>query len=292
VPPRPDRIASYLAKIPELGSFEERQLSIVQLGGTTNRNYRVTSPAGQFALRVPADDPVGFVNRSWEVQSARLAADAGIGAPLVYADEATGVMLTGWVEGVPLTAAGVLEDAALPSRVARLFKRLHGLDIVFPRRFDAFAIMEEYRRALAARGCGQVRWSDRVSAALDRARDELRRSAPPAVPSHCDPVPHNLLDDGERLILVDWEYAGMNDPGWDLAYFALEAELPHDAVDALVAAYGDPRVDAGRLRSYQLVAAALGVLWSTLRDPAGADPVMSEWASARLRTAESRAESR
>jgi thiamine kinase-like enzyme len=87
--------------------------------------------------------------------------------------------------------------------------------------------------------------------------------------------------------LVDWEYAGMNDPAWDLAYFALEAELAPDAVEAFVATYGDDRVAVERLRSYQLVAAALGVLWSDLRDPVGEDPVLAEWALARLHFAES-----
>ena len=46
---------------------------------------------------------------------------------------------------------------------------------------------------------------------------------PRALPQR--PVPGNLLDTGERVYVIDWEYSGMNDPVWDLADLSVEAGL-------------------------------------------------------------------
>jgi aminoglycoside phosphotransferase (APT) family kinase protein len=174
--PLRDDVAVYLSQIPDLERFDKGQLSIVELGGTTNRNFRVATPAGQFALRLPARDRAGFVNRGWEVRSARLAANAGIGAPLIYADAATGVMLTRWIEGVPLTAAAVRNDPALPRRVAALLKTLHQSKIRFPRpstRSRSFrTIGERWLSAEASRCAGRSSfpklWEGRATRFGDR----------------------------------------------------------------------------------------------------------------------------
>ena len=65
----------------------------------------------------------------------------------------------------------------------------------------------------------------------------------PRVPCHNDLLTANFLDDGGRLRLLDWEYAGMNDPHFDLANFASHHDLEPDAEVALLEAYGsgEPR---------------------------------------------------
>lgn len=280
-------IVGLLSRIPELARSAADGFSITELGGTSNRNFRIGTSVGQFALRIPLEDPAGFVNRAWEMEAAQFAASVGIGAPLVFADAETGIMLTRWVAGAaPLSAKSLRRDPESLGRAARLLGQLHSSHIVFPRRFDAFAIMDGYRHALHRRGQGGVPWSKQVSAALDRTRDVLLQSPLAEVPSHCDPVPHNFLDDGERMTLIDWEYAGMNDPAWDLAYLALESSFCYKQTEALLRDYGDELIGVGRLRSYQLVAACLGVLWSGLRTTAGEDRAMVGWAMSRLSSAE------
>ena len=282
-----EELLRILLAIPRIHRVNADQISVVELHGTTNRNFRIGTPLGQFALRLASFDGAGFVNRAWETETTRLAGEAGIGPALIYADPEKGIILTEWVDGSPLTASVVRQDSRVVERVAGALSTLHRSGLAFPRRFDACAILDRYQRSVSASGQAQPPWPPPVADALDRARRSLSDARYAAVPSHCDPVPHNFLDAGERMVLVDWEYAGMNDPAWDLAYFALESGLDRPGLETLLEAYDLGAVDAGRVRSYQLVAACMGVLWSKLRDPGGQDEAMSEWAAARLSAAQS-----
>ncbi len=282
-----DELLRILVAIPPFHRVGADRISIVELHGTTNRNFRIDTPLGRFALRLPSFDGAGFVNRAWETETARLAGQAGIGPVLIYADPETGTMVSEWVDGSPLTASTVRQDSRVVERVAGALAMLHRSGLSFPRHFHAFAIVNRYQRSVSASGQAACPWPAPVTDALDKVRRSLSDARYEEVPSHCDPVPHNFLDTGERIVLVDWEYAGMNDPAWDLAYFALESGLDRPGLETLLEAYDLGALDGGRVRSYQLVAACMGVLWSKLRDPGGQDEAMSEWAAARLLAAES-----
>ena len=107
----------------------------------------------------------------------------------------------------------------------------------------------------------------------------------PLVPSHCDPVPENILDNGTRLFLIDWEYAGMNDPAWDLAYLALEGGLGPDDESAMLAAYADPAVTTAS-RSTSCSPPLWALLWSVLQAGTAEARRFAEWGTRRLETAE------
>src|SRR4051812_15951049 len=78
---------------------------VTRLGGLSNTSYRVEGASGRFVLRLPAPDPDPFVDRANEIAAARIAADLGVGAPLVHA-EPDGVMVTAWIDGArPMSAA-------------------------------------------------------------------------------------------------------------------------------------------------------------------------------------------
>src|SRR5207253_941070 len=112
----------------------------------------------------------------------------------------------------------------------------------FPGRFDAFRVVEAYAATAAARGV-------RVPPAYPRAKDvadriEARRGRPPRRPCHNDLLNANFIDDGERLWIVDWEYAGMGDPYFDLGSFAVNHELDEGCEAELLDAYGCGDPDA------------------------------------------------
>ena len=87
-------------------------------------------------------------------------------------------------------------------------------------------------------------------------------------PCHCDPTGANLLDTGERVWLVDWEYSGMNDPAWDLAYLSVEADFDTALDGELLAAYFGRRPDAaetGRVEVYKALCELLSALWALIQ---------------------------
>ncbi len=93
------------------------------------------------------------------------------------------------------------------------------------------------------------------------------------MPCHNDLLAENLLDDGERVRIIDYEYAGNNDPCFELGNIWSEATLPAPLLDVLVTAYfGRPRpVQVARARLFGLVAKYGWTLWASIQD--GSSPL-------------------
>jgi aminoglycoside phosphotransferase (APT) family kinase protein len=254
--------------------------------GSSNRSYRFTNSAGAFVLRLPAIG-VPFVDRVREIEAVRLAYELKIGPELVYADE-RGLMVTRWLENAQvLHHLSVAGDRFGPvGRLGRSLQILHGSGRLLKGRYDPFQVIDEYTTQAHLAGAGQSVWSERVGGALDAARDASSRSSVRIVPSHCDLVPANCLDDGSRMFLVDWEYAAMCDPAWDLAYFSLEAGLgaPHEGF--LLASYADPQMTHGRVQVHKLLAAVLNLAWASLPAIGEKLPNLLAWRQERIAAAE------
>ena len=253
----------------------------------TASTFRTETGAGSFAVRLVRPDPAGFVDFDREAEATRIASDLGIGARFVAADRSAGAIVTEWVAGSePLSAEEVQNSAELRRQIAHTMRALHRSGASLTHRFDPVRIIEQYRTERLKRGLDARPWSKRVETALSWARTALERAPAAALPCHCDPVPANIVRAGDRIVLIDWEYAGMNDPAWDLAYFALECGLEERQIAELLQAYGDPLIGPARLWAHKLLVACMGVLWSGLRDGAGTDAALRDWSRARLATAE------
>ena len=203
-------------------------------GGITNHNLKVEVGGESFVLRVAGKD-TGLlgIDRRVELAATRRAADLGIGPEVVGFVEPDGWLVTRFVAGEtpPLER---MRSPELLRRVAEALRAFHGSPPI-PGTFDSFRVVEAYRETALARG-------GTVPAAYDRAHglarqiEALRKSAAPA-PCHNDLLNANFLDDGERLCIVDWEYAGMGDPFFDLANFSINHELGDEERRTLLEAY-------------------------------------------------------
>ena len=99
-------------------------------------------------------------------------------------------------------------------------------------------------------------------------REALDRNPAQLAPCHCDPLCENLLDSGERMWIVDWEYSGMNDPLWDLGDLSVEAGLTPAQDQELIRAYydGEPgESDFGRMIIYKAMCDLLWTLWGLIQ---------------------------
>jgi thiamine kinase-like enzyme len=271
-----------VSRIPLLRELEFRA---TRLGGLSNMNYRLDTQRGSFVLRVPHPDPGPFVNRSHEMEAAEIAARLGIGPELVYGD-GSGVLLTRWIDAAEVMGpAAYRADASAIARVAHAVSTLHRSGYRLQGRFDIAFILATYEED-CRHLTGRAPLRPFLASALEAALAALRRTQTLLVPSHCDLVPENCLDDGARMTLIDWEYAGMADPAWDLAYLAIEADFDPDQEAALLAAYGGTAVSEGRMQVVKMLAAAIGYLWAVSRSvrPGQAEP--PEWVSGRLAIAE------
>ena len=233
-------------------------------GGITNHNLKVEVDGGQFVLRVAGKD-TGLlgIDRSVELAATKAAAAAGIGPEVIAFVEPEGWLVTRFIAG-EIPPMERMREPVMLSRVARALRAIHdGAPI--PGAFDSFRVVETYRETALGRGGtlpAAFEWAHGVA-----GRIEAKRSADAAVPCHNDLLNANFLDDGVRLCIVDWEYAGMGDRFFDLANFSINHELDSAQSESLLAAYfGEAReADAQALELMRFMSDFREAMWGVVQ---------------------------
>jgi thiamine kinase-like enzyme len=210
-------------------------------GGLTNRILRVTTADGaHYVARLSKPGAALLsVDRDAEEHDSRAAAAAGV-APevvgrVVDGPSGTGVLVVRWVPARTWTAADLGDEAGV-GRLADACRRLHA-GPRFARDFDMFALQGRYLAVVRERGFRLPARYEEFLPAVEAIRGALAVRPVPTVPCHNDLLPANVLDDGERLWIVDYEYAGNGDPWFELGNAWSEASLPAELLEPLVTAY-------------------------------------------------------
>jgi thiamine kinase-like enzyme len=203
-------------------------------GGITNHNYKVDAAGGPYVLRIAGRDTDALgIDRSVEHEAALAAAAVGVGPEVVTFVEPEGYLVTRFIEGsiVPLEE---MREPEWIQRVAQALRAIHR-GPTLPARFNSFRVVEDYRTTAFAHGAEvppSYAWARQVARRVERARGAFAER-----PCHNDLLNANFIDDGRRLRIVDWEYAGMGDVFFDLANFSINHELDRDGREALLEAY-------------------------------------------------------
>jgi thiamine kinase-like enzyme len=241
-----------------------RPATIIDLsGGITNRNYRVDVDGSAYVLRMGGQhtDLLG-IDRVTEHAASLRAAEIGVGPEVVAFVQPEGWLVTRFIEGRSVPPEQIrLRDGI--GRVAAVLRRIHGAAPI-PGRFDAHAVVEQYRLEAQAHGVSVPSEFADAHAVAERIR---RARGPQAqVPCHNDLLNANFLDDGE-IRIVDWEYAGMGDRFFDLANLSVNHEFGVDEDRMLVAAYfGEEKpADLAAVRLMRFMSDFREAMWGVLQ---------------------------
>jgi thiamine kinase len=219
-----------------LGAPRESVVSVERIKhGLTNQSWRVRTSSDVVVVRIStADEDALRIDRASEAGILEAVAAAGIGAPVVRSDPAHHILVTRY-----LGPAWTFEDAANPRnivRLAQLLQRLHTMAAPpAVREVDLRKTFEGYAATLNARGAG----GELASPTLQRRAAELTallRTGAAAALCHND-VHHLNIVDGGALRLIDWEYAGLGEPLFDIASVCVYHRYARAQRDALFAAY-------------------------------------------------------
>jgi len=235
-------------------------------GGLTNRNYRVTTPDGTFVARIAADGTeLLTIDRDCEYRNAVAAAAAGAGPPVVEYRPQDSLLVIGYIEGRTLGPADVAAADNIP-RIAQACRRLHSGQR-FGNDFDMFDIQRRYRQVAKASGFRIPAGYDDLLPQVRAARSALAATATTTVPCHNDLLAANLIDDGDRIWLIDYELSGNNDACFELGNIAAEAHFTRDALSSLVTAYYHKprRSKIARARLLGLVGMYGWTLWGAIQ---------------------------
>lgn len=206
--------AAALVQVP--GHSAADRITVLE-GGTVNRTFRVETSAGRFVVRLHAGEAgVLGVDHFREAQLQSAAAAAGIAPSVFYLDPAQRFMIGEYVEGRVWTAADFADQGQL-RKLGGTLCRLHEVAPPIPAPFDLGAILRGFSdritRAAPCEGALLEQLMARAQANLRSCGSELRA---PAL-FHSDLHHSNIIEAGGRLILIDWEYAAVGDPLFDLA---------------------------------------------------------------------------
>ena len=234
-------------------------------GGITNRNYRVRFGERDCVLRLPGrDTELLGIDRAAERVATERAAALGIAPPLIAADDEC--MVTEWLPGGPIDGDRLRADSSSAAHALRAF---HQSGLQLPVGFWIPDLLADYVRIIEARGSQITDQYRRTQALVARIAEVLPLTDP--VPCHNDLLPGNVLaadaDPGHAL-LVDWEYAGMGHPYFDLANLAVNNEFDEAAQDRLLQAYFDQPPGPARraaLRLMMLVSDAREAAWGVVQ---------------------------
>src|SRR5215831_1866393 len=257
-------IDEVLAAVPELQDAE----SVEPLtGGLTNTNYKVTSPAGCFVVRISGKDTsLLAIDRENEVHNTIAAAETGVGAPFVAALPDQDALVLGFLDGEVMDSQKLRSGEHIAG-IAEACRRLHA-GRRFLHDFDMFEIQPRYLKIVHQRG---FRLPDRYEEfepkirALERA---MRARPEPTVPCNNDLLAENFIRVDGEMRLIDYEYSGNNEASFELGNVWSESNLSQEQLEELVAAYwGRPlRNKVARARLWGLMSKYGWTLWGSIQD--------------------------
>jgi thiamine kinase-like enzyme len=205
-----------------------------QHGGLSNRAWRLDAAGGPWFVRLGAVDAAGLgVDRTCECALLAAVSAAGLAPKVLACEPGAGLLVTRWVAGGPWRAGDVFQGNNL-SRIAELLRRLH--DQTVPDGVASVSWSRQARRL--ALGLPALSSEVLLHQRAAQAFQHLDRRSVASALCHSDLHHLNILDDGERLWLVDWEYGGGGDPLFDLAGFLALHDAGPAATDRFLRAYG------------------------------------------------------
>jgi thiamine kinase len=240
---QPEIEALCAAIVPGVGPVHIHELS----RGLVNQSYRVAREGRDYSLRLAIEDGAAIaLDRSWEGRLLQAAGDAQLAPALRFQDAARGILLSDWLPGHTWSAVDAGTAMAI-GQIAQLLKRVHAISCPQPaHRMNPAEWLEHYESA----GAGALR---RRAAATERLKEWAALPAVAAVVCHGDLHVLNLVQSGDSLRLLDWEYAHVSDAYWDLAGWCANGDLTDAAKRRLLTCYLGSAPTAEQWRRLQLL---------------------------------------
>jgi len=219
--------AESLALVP---GFGDAGIGRLIASGITADSFRVELNGQPYVLRIDTAEARALgLDREGEREVQRIVAGAGFMPEVVFNDPGRGVSLRRWVGGRAWSKHD-LEEVSNLDRLGGLLRGIHNLPPAGSR-YEPGEAARRYAAQLGTSRAGGL--ADEANAVLEQLRRETNREAL----CHNDLVAENLIDARDRLVPIDWEYAGIGDPLFDLAVLIRHHDLPVELSRRLLQAY-------------------------------------------------------
>lgn len=246
-----------------LGAQQNEVTNITVLKkGMTNRSFLFSCKDKKYIMRIPGEGTDQLINRRQEAAVYQTIAGRRICDEIAYINPENGYKITEYLEGARVCDAENEEDL---QKCMKKLREFHGQKLRVDHSFDLFGQMEYYESLWEGTPSAYKDY-EKTKAHVLQLKDYIEANAGEWVLTHIDAVPDNFLfveENGkEEIRLIDWEYAGMQDPHVDIAMFCIYSLYKKEQVDHLIDLYFEGSCDdKTRIKIYCYIAVC-GLLWS------------------------------
>lgn len=268
-----DNLLKYLADI--FPGEDVSQAEVIQIGGMSNKNFRVNFKGRSYVLRIPGNGSDGMVERSNEEFNAIEGCKMGVNPEIRYFDAKTGIKLADYVENAETLNAATIQRHDNLRKIAEIYHKIHDAHVRLKNEFNLFQEIEKYDKLLQKVGASMYQGWEEFKPQVMSLESRLNSIGIEMTPCHNDAVPENFIkaEDG-TIYLIDWEYSGMNDPMADFAALFLESDFPEETQNYFLDKYYSGNVPAGikeRILCYEVLWDALWAQWTVIKEACGDD---------------------
>lgn len=230
--------------------------------GMTNRSFLFSCKDKKYIMRIPGEGTDQLINRRQEAAVYQTIAGRKICDEIAYINPENGYKITEYLDGARVCDAEKEEDL---QKCMKKLREFHGQKLRVDHSFDLFGQMEYYESLWEGTPSAYKDY-EKTKAHVLQLKDYIEANAGERVLTHIDAVPDNFLfveENGkEEIRLIDWEYAGMQDPHVDIAMFCIYSLYQKEQVDHLIDLYFEGNCDdRTRIKIYCYIAVC-GLLWS------------------------------
>lgn len=248
---------------------------ITQIGGMSNKNFKVNYMDNEYVLRIPGNGSDGIVERTNEEFNAIEGCKMGVNPEIRYFNAKTGIKLTDFVKNAETLNIATIQRHDNMKKIADIYRTIHHSKVRLKNEFNIFQEIEKYDSLIENAGGSMYTGYESVRPQIMALEERLNKIGVVLCPCHNDAVPENFIKATDGTIyLIDWEYSGMNDPMADFAALFLESEFSSENQDYILKEYyqGEiPKYTYEKILCYQILWDYLWAQWTVIKEAKGDD---------------------
>lgn len=250
-------VISLISKVMNVSQNEIVDISVLKKG-MTNRSFLFRCKDKRYIMRIPGEGTDKLINRKEEADVYIRLHGKGICDDIVYINPENGYKITEYLEGARVCDCDNTDDL---KRCMKKLREFHKKKLFVDHEFDIFRQIDFYE-SLWNGDDSVYKDYKKTKEKIFSLKEYIDEYAEEKVLTHIDAVPDNFLFCGDDIRLIDWEYAGMQDPHVDIAMFCVYALYNRGQIDRLIDIYFENTCTREvRIKIYCYVAAC-GLLWS------------------------------
>ncbi len=248
---------------------------IIQIGGMSNKNFKVDIAGRSYVLRVPGNGSDGMVERTNEEFNAIEACRLGVNPPIRYFNPKTGVKLADFIENAETLTAATIQRHDNMRKIADIYRTVHNSHIRLKNEFNIFQEIVKYDKLIDKAGATMYEGWEEIRPKVMSLENHLNSLGVDLKPCHNDALYENFIKAADGTVyLIDWEYSGMNDPMADFAALFIEAGFEEENEDYILERYFEGKIPGNareKILCYQILWDYLWAQWTVIKEAKGDD---------------------